>query len=719
MVFYFKNNLVKINLILFAACFLVSCGGGGGGGGGGGSTVNYTTEYTNQPGLAMIGASTANDAGYTGSGITINVVDSGIYAQHLDIDSSSSRYSNGSNFSNSGSATDCNGHGTHVAGIIAAKKDGIGMRGVAYGAKVTDTTIANCDGDISMSDATWGAMILTEATHDSDFSNNSWGSSTHIDDINAAWVNSNLSVTKSRYVSAVAADRVFVWGTGNDGDTQPSYQAGLPAVVDDIESGWIAVMALDNNKKETNYTNRCGQAADWCVAAPGGGDNQSSDGIYSTYIGSTSTYKRLSGTSMAAPHVSGMLALIKERFSSSSLTSQQVRTRLLNGATYSGLTTFNGVAASSLTTSQKEAVFGQGLINWGNSVTQIGSLTYPTSNNFYDNNNQNVDQNKITLPSNLYSNISDQISNLDIMAFDSFDGADFTVKGNKIFETDKKKMVKKFGYSNEESKKSNVVLNYFNKNINYTISDGIDIRQQKNWDTKNNFLNYFSDPKGSYSNFEYIPNNSSLSYFVQYPNSENRFNSYSTGLNYNKKIFDNKLDLLLNYTDHKNLITDYSFIKKNNSLSDVQMYDFGFIYKYNKNTELFFRQNREYVSAENNSNYNFSMDAGYVQSDVYGLEYKKNNMFLNAGFYKPNHFKSSELTFLTPSGRNSNGDFVWKEQTLYVDNNLSYSPYISIKNKLPSILPQLQDNYLTLNFRQSPYENNLIDSGEILFTLKF
>ena len=51
--------------------------------------------------------------------------------------------------------------------------------------------------------------------------------------------------------------------------------------------------------------------------------------------------------------------------------------------------------------------------------------------------------------------------------------------------------------------------------------------------------------------------------------------------------------------------------------------------------------------------------------------------------------------------------------------NIKTTKYISIKNKLPSILPQLQDNYLTLNFRQSPYENSLIDSGEILFTLKF
>ena len=94
-------------------------------------------------------------------------------------------------------------------------------------------------------------------------------------------------------------------------------------------------------------------------------------------------------------------------------------------------------------------------------------------------------------------------------------------------------------------------------------------------------------------------------------------------------------------------------------------------------------------------------------------------MLLSTGFYRPNHFKGSELTFLTPSGRSSNGEISWKEQTLYVDNDLSFSPYISIKNKIPIILPQLKDNYLSLNLRQSPYNNSIVDSGEILFTLKF
>ena len=136
-------------------------------------------------------------------------------------------------------------------------------------------------------------------------------------------------------------------------------------------------------------------------------------------------------------------------------------------------------------------------------------------------------------------------------------------------------------------------------------------------------MNYFTDTKGSFSNLEYEFGNSSLSYFVQYPNNDNRLRSFSTGLNYNKEFFDKRFNIILNYSDHKNLITDYSFIKKNNSLSDINIYDYGLIYKYNKNTELFFRQNREYISSETNSNYNFSIDSGHVQSDIYGLEFQK------------------------------------------------------------------------------------------------
>ena len=86
------------------------------------------------------------------------------------------------------------------------------------------------------------------------------------------------------------------------------------------------------------------------------------------------------------------------------------------------------------------------LINW--KLSSPNGKQIINIKQFYDGNNQNVDDSKIALPSNLYSNIADEISNLDIIAFDSFDGADFIIKGDKIFDTDKKKQVKEFVYGN-------------------------------------------------------------------------------------------------------------------------------------------------------------------------------------------------------------------------------------------------------------------------------
>ena len=85
-------RLFKLLFPLSSILFLVSCGGGGGGSsvvsscGTICSSGGYLTEYNNQEGLALIGASTANDAGYTGAGVNVAVVDSGIDASHSEFD---------------------------------------------------------------------------------------------------------------------------------------------------------------------------------------------------------------------------------------------------------------------------------------------------------------------------------------------------------------------------------------------------------------------------------------------------------------------------------------------------------------------------------------------------------------------------------------------------------------------------------------------------------
>lgn len=92
----------------------------------------YYTEYTAQYGLASINALTLNDSGYTGSGVKLAIVDTGIYSSHSEF---SGRTISGYDFtSTTGYTSDEYGHGTHVASIAAGNRDAIGMRGVAYDA---------------------------------------------------------------------------------------------------------------------------------------------------------------------------------------------------------------------------------------------------------------------------------------------------------------------------------------------------------------------------------------------------------------------------------------------------------------------------------------------------------------------------------------------------------------------------------------------------------
>ena len=153
--------------------------------------TEYTSEYNNQGGLALIGAGSINDAGYTGKDVNVAVVDSGVDQWHPEFRDSNNNYVNlGVAVNYSGSSTngwyDGFGHGTHVASIIAGEKDGSGIRGVAYEADIYSYKIFNDSGTNGLTtDSLWSSMVARHETDSIKVSNNSWGSGAY--DTNDYW----------------------------------------------------------------------------------------------------------------------------------------------------------------------------------------------------------------------------------------------------------------------------------------------------------------------------------------------------------------------------------------------------------------------------------------------------------------------------------------------------------------------------------------------------
>jgi len=441
-----KFLMRQIYLSIIGLVILTGCAGGGGGGSAGSSgsdgssrTLIYTsasdfetTEYSAQSGLGLVKASSMYYNGHyrwyaqnggtggnpsestagTGAGIKIAVVDSGVIAAEaatgssISIDAANS-YDFISNVS--GSSSDPNGHGTHVAGIIAAPKNGSGMHGIAPGAQLVNFRISDASGSITITDEKWANFSTRALNAGAYISNNSWGSSTLITNVSAATLNATYPLAISAYQNYVANGGVVVFAAGNSYATQPSYQAGLPYRISGIQAGWLAVMSLDPNGNETLYTNRCGVAAAWCLAAPGGGDNQAADGIYS--MSNSGGYVRYSGTSMAAPMVSGAIAGLKSMFPN--LSYQDIAARLLTTANKTGI-----YAVS--------AIYGQGLMDLEAASNPVGGLSLPTG--AHTSGSAGSISSSITLP----SSIAASMRGAKILVVDNYQKAPFWVPASSF-----------------------------------------------------------------------------------------------------------------------------------------------------------------------------------------------------------------------------------------------------------------------------------------------
>jgi hypothetical protein len=224
------------------------------------------------------------------------------------------------------------GHGTQMAGILAANKNDQGMHGVAFNAQLIPFRFGDnnepffFDSEIAhawQSGFDSGARIF----------NNAWANSIPATEITEARYKQVMPDSLEAARKLVENGAVFVFPTGNELKREPLAEPGLPLALPELEKGWLAVVALKSDGSAINAkSNYCGVAAAWCIAVPGG-DSGAGQGLLTT--GKDGKYVQTAGTSPAVAIVSGALAALHSRYPE--LTAQQVRERLLASANRSGI----------------------------------------------------------------------------------------------------------------------------------------------------------------------------------------------------------------------------------------------------------------------------------------------------------------------------------------------------------------------------------------------
>lgn len=223
-------------------------------------------------GIPQVNAPVVHEAGNFGGGTSVAVIDSGI-ATHEDLN-----VVGGESFvSSEPTYEDLNGHGTHVAGTIAALDNEVGVIGVApdtelYAVKVLDSFGSGYTSDIA-------AGIEWAANQGIDIANLSLGGPT------------GSSALQQAADYAEEQGTLLIAAAGNSGTRGVAY----PAAYDNV----LSVAAVDSSNNKADFSS-FGPEND--IAAPG-------VNILSTYL--DNQYTELSGTSMASPHVAGVAALVQ------------------------------------------------------------------------------------------------------------------------------------------------------------------------------------------------------------------------------------------------------------------------------------------------------------------------------------------------------------------------------------------------------------------------
>ncbi|MDH5823433.1 S8 family serine peptidase [Luteimonas sp. RD2P54] len=342
--------------------------------------------------LALTNTYEAHDAGLSGEGVRIGVLDTGVNRDHPALAGrvvDNLVYVDGAD--NDLSVDDVDGHGTAVAQILAGTPFGEWPGGIAPGAEIVSARIINDEppdddgsGDGNEVDGPLGLEPIHQDMIDRGVRilNNSWGG-LYWDDPAAT------ALIADEYRDFIFDnDGLVVFATGNLEDADPTDMAALPSQpgpngttpAADLERGWLAVTAIDPDDVHqldslddgTVYPNACGVAMNYCLAAPGTvvvtGTDDAPD---------APDYYGWAGTSFAAPQVSGAAALVWEAFPW--FDNDLVRQTLLGTAADIGDPGVDEVFGYGLLDVGR-AVQGPGRFDWGRVTADFDGMSSEWSN---------------------------------------------------------------------------------------------------------------------------------------------------------------------------------------------------------------------------------------------------------------------------------------------------------------------------------------------------
>ena len=323
--------------------------------------------YSLQWGLDAVGAPQAWQT-FSGRGVTIAVIDSGVDLDHEDLAGQLVPGGNASCLGTGGNPALCtsggaddgrddDGHGTHVAGIAAAAAgNGLGVAGVAPGARIMPVRVLEQTCGVLGCEASGSADDVAAGIR--------WAVANGADVLNLSLGNTTQALVGPAFRDAVreawASGVITVVAAGND-IVMPSGFTDEPALV---------VAALNRSGRAASYSNGVG-AAQWALSAPGGEQDSertcnggAPKGIVSTFVDDTTPtddYFCLAGTSMAAPFVSGAAALLL----SAGLVREEVIDRLL-------------ATAADLGPSGRDDTYGAGALDLASAVRGLRPVTTTT-----------------------------------------------------------------------------------------------------------------------------------------------------------------------------------------------------------------------------------------------------------------------------------------------------------------------------------------------------